>query len=141
MGEIYQKIVEKLENLKSKGKIDQIVKDKIEFDPARTYGNVVAYVRLARTGEAFLTNVENERVYAFEIGIWISKQLGEEKAMQKEREILDDILNEFDKDFTLGGTCLGIEPLVWEGGAFAKEGQVWLERWIILKAKVSVSIT
>ncbi len=91
-----------------------------------------------------LDEVQNFRTYKYRVRIYISSSkgnMGPEKAEETLGIVLDEIIDAFDTDHTLGGTVQQIIPLVSEPGYTEFSGGVSRVGEIILSVRKCESIT
>ena len=137
LGNIKLKIIDHLNALKTAGTLGQVI---VEQAGAQNMfdRDLLVYptaILLPGTAEGSVeSNQDNLYLYAFDIAVVMKNE--NITAVTAIEDLLEAILQEFNKDFTLGGTAIGaVDPTSSSPAAIESSGQTYTVFVITLKAK------
>jgi hypothetical protein len=123
------------------------IADVYDHEAEEFKGDPVALVTASGNESDYLTTTENARIYAFNIRLMVDRTARDDHEAERVlRELVDTVVDDFDKNYTLSGivnptgkTFMNLEALPSEWGYI--EGQV-IYRFadITLKCKVLVDV-
>jgi len=96
--------------LKSLLKANTLIQEVYDYEPSNFGGDPVATLVPSSNESDYSTTAENERVYAFMLTLWIKrtdKPNDEAKVEAMMRELVDSVLDDLDKSYTLGAGTPG----------------------------------
>ena len=137
LGNIKLKIIDHLNTLKTVGALAQVI---IEQAGAQNMfdRDLIAYpaaILLPGTAEGSVeSNQDNLYLYSFDIAVVMkSDNITSTTAVE---DLLEAVVQEFNKDFTLGGTAVGaVDPTSSSPAAIESSGQTYTVFVVTLKAK------
>lgn len=139
--DIKNQIKARLDALKTAGTLGEVIQDDFKlgiFDRDFAAFPAAVLSTPAIEGEYF-TDAENTRIHTFEIVV-IEKGENITTATQIE-ELAEKILDEFDKNDTLAGTAIQVEPASTPAEAVVSRGKSYVAFSVIIKAKGVKNIT
>lgn len=97
-----QQIVAKIKTILQANDLIQVVYD---YERANADGSPFCTITPSSNDSDYNTTTENERVYAFMVRIFVERkgQINEDVAEDATRSLVDSVLDDFDRNYTLSG--------------------------------------
>lgn len=91
-----------LYKLKSILQSNVLIEDTYDYEEIQTDSDPFAVIVPSGNDSDYLTTQENIRIYAFKVMIFVSRKIRSKKDADKVmRNLVDSVINDFDKDYTL----------------------------------------